>query len=57
MERAKGRLLQTKKQHMQMFQGVKGMDTCETPKPSEAIGHCIGELEDRFDKMARYQIT
>lgn len=42
---------------MQMFQGVKGMDTCETPKPSEAIGHCIGELEDRFDKMARYQIT
>lgn len=26
----------------------KGTDTCETPKLSEAIGHCIGELEDRF---------
>ena len=42
---------------MHMFQGVKGMDTCKTPKPIEAIGHCIGELEDRFGKVARYQIT
>lgn len=43
MERAKGRTLQTKKQHMNMFQEVKGMDTCKIPKPSEAIGHSIGE--------------
>jgi len=57
VERAKGRTLQTKKQHMHMFQGVKGMATCKTPKPSEAIGHCMGELEDRFGKVARYQIT